>query len=100
MDKKLTAGQKLKRLREDRGLTLRDVERLGGFVVSNSFISQLEHGHVDIRNTSVKVIEMLARVYGVERGWLFAYLLDDNLPYTPNGMKGVCIQNPLPYTPP
>ena len=54
-------GAYLRDLRRVRRLTLRAVEEQSG--VSNSYLSQVEHGH--IRQPSPHVLQKLAAVYGV-----------------------------------
>jgi HTH-type transcriptional regulator, competence development regulator len=54
-------GSYLRDLRRVRRLTLRAVEEQSG--VSNSYLSQVEHGH--IRQPSPHVLQKLAAVYGV-----------------------------------
>lgn len=54
-------GDYLRKLREDRELTLRDVEREAK--VSNAYLSQVERGERGIPN--FKVLSKLAKTYGV-----------------------------------
>jgi transcriptional regulator with XRE-family HTH domain len=54
-------GEHLKKLRENRGLTLRDVEKDAR--VSNAYLSQVERGERGIPN--FKVLSKLAQTYGV-----------------------------------
>lgn len=54
-------GDYLKKLREDRNLTLRDVEREAK--VSNAYLSQLERGDREVPN--YKVLSRLAELYGI-----------------------------------
>ena len=54
-------GEYLKKLREDRGLTLRDVEREAK--ISNAYLSQIERGERGIPN--FKVLSRLSKAYGV-----------------------------------
>ena len=54
-------GQYLRELRRVRRLTLRQVEEQSG--VSNSYLSQVEHGH--IRQPSPRVLQQLAEAYDV-----------------------------------
>ena len=54
-------GQFLRKLREDRDLTLRQVE--GRVSVSNAYLSQIERGERGIPN--FKVLKKLAEAYGV-----------------------------------
>jgi transcriptional regulator with XRE-family HTH domain len=54
-------GGYIKRLREDRGLTLRQVEKK--VKISNAYLSQVERGMRAI--PTFKILEKLADVYGV-----------------------------------
>lgn len=54
-------GEYLRTLREDRGLTLREVENKAK--VSNAYLSQVERGERSVPN--FKVLSRLADVYGV-----------------------------------
>lgn len=56
-------------LRAKSNLSLRDVEKASGEVVSNVYLSQLEHGHRSDPNP--RVLVALARVYGVRVQVLF-----------------------------
>jgi transcriptional regulator with XRE-family HTH domain len=59
----------LRQLREDAGLTLREVEERSGRRVSNGYLSQLETG---LRPTpNPRVLTTLAQVYGVPVATLF-----------------------------
>jgi transcriptional regulator with XRE-family HTH domain len=59
----------LRQLREDAGLTLREVEERSGRKVSNGYLSQLETG---LRPTpNPRVLTTLAQVYGVPVTTLF-----------------------------
>jgi transcriptional regulator with XRE-family HTH domain len=53
----------LTKLREDTGMSLRDVERLTQGVVSNVYLSQLENGHR--KDPHPKMLVALAKAYGV-----------------------------------
>jgi transcriptional regulator with XRE-family HTH domain len=57
-------GGYLKKLREDRGLTLRQVEEK--VKISNAYLSQVERGMRAI--PTFKILEKLASVYGVPIG--------------------------------
>jgi len=52
----------LKRLRKDRGMSLRQVEKITK--ISNSYLSQIEKGKRDI--PTFKILSRLADAYGVE----------------------------------
>lgn len=56
----MTPGARLRELREQRGWTLREVEKRAG--LSNAYISQLETWN--IQNPSPSVLRSLAEVYG------------------------------------
>lgn len=56
-------GEYLARIREAKGLTLRQVEEATAKDVSNAYLSQLEHGRVS--QPSPNVLHSLATVYGV-----------------------------------
>src|SRR5260370_25007072 len=56
-------GEELKRLRELKGWSLRQVEEKTNNKVSNSYLSQLESGAV--KEPSPNVLYALAKVYGV-----------------------------------
>ncbi|MCB1880514.1 MAG: helix-turn-helix domain-containing protein [Gammaproteobacteria bacterium] len=56
-------GEFLARVREAKGLTLRQVEEATGKDVSNAYLSQLEHGKVS--KPSPNVLHSLSTVYGV-----------------------------------
>jgi transcriptional regulator with XRE-family HTH domain len=59
----------LRELREDTGLTLREVEERSGRKVSNGYLSQLETG---LRPTpNPRILTTLAQVYGVPVARLF-----------------------------
>ena len=63
----ITFGAYLKKLREDRRMTLRDVEKIAE--ISNAYVSQLERNERGIPN--YKVLEKLAKAYGVAVADLF-----------------------------
>lgn len=54
-------GEFLKRIRENRKKTLREVEQEAG--VSNAYLSQVERGKRNI--PTIKILNKLAKVYGV-----------------------------------
>lgn len=54
-------GEYLKSLRDDRQLTLRDVERMEK--ISNAYLSQIERGERGI--PTIKTLNKLAKAYGV-----------------------------------
>lgn len=58
---KTTIGQRLRKIRESRGMTLRQVEAKTGIGVSH--LSQIEN---DLRNINVAKLEKLAACYGCE----------------------------------
>lgn len=59
----LTLGQYLASIREDRGLTLREVERATNKVVSNAYLSQIENDQ--IKKPSPNILHALGELYGV-----------------------------------
>ena len=67
-------GQKLMKLREDKGWSLREAERQSKLIdpegegISKSRIADIE---VDKANPSVDKLELLARSYGVNLEFLF-----------------------------
>lgn len=61
-------GKYLKDIRNSRGHSLRDVERLTGGKISNGYLSQLENG--DIARPSAVMLHRLAGAYGVDYGHL------------------------------
>lgn len=58
-----TLGQHLASIRQDRRLTLRDVEMATDKEVSNAYLSQIENGK--IRKPSPNVLLALSRVYKI-----------------------------------
>lgn len=59
----LTLGRYLASIREDRGLSQRDVEKATGKVVSNAYLSQIENDQ--IKKPSPNILHALAEVYAV-----------------------------------
>ena len=57
-------GNFLKEIRNSRGLSLRDVERLTEGKISNGYLSQLENG--EIAKPSAVMLHRLAGAYGVD----------------------------------
>ncbi len=53
----------LKVTRCSKNLTLRDVEKLTDFCVSNAYISQLENGHC--KEPSIRKLNAIGQAYGV-----------------------------------
>lgn len=68
---KLTFGGYLRKLREERGWSLRDVEAMTGGKVSNAALSQLETGKVAA--PSFITVHRLASVFGVSLESLAEY---------------------------
>lgn len=60
---KLTLGQYLASIREDRDLSQRDVEKATGKVVSNAYLSQIENGL--IKKPNPNILHALAELYTV-----------------------------------
>lgn len=54
----------LRKLRKDRGWSLRDVEKITSGAISNAYLSQIESGKVDA--PSVIMIHRLSTAYGVD----------------------------------
>lgn len=59
----LTLGQYLASIRNDRGLTLREVERATEKVVSNAYLSQIETDQ--IKRPNPNILHALAELYAV-----------------------------------
>ena len=59
---RLTLGQYLATVREDRGLSLREVEKGTNKVVSNAYLSQIENDQ--IKKPSPNILYALAELYG------------------------------------
>jgi len=62
-DGKLTLGQYLASIRNDRGLSQRDVEKATNKVVSNAYLSQIENDQ--IKKPSPNILHALAELYAV-----------------------------------
>jgi transcriptional regulator with XRE-family HTH domain len=60
---RLTLGQYLASVREDRGFSLREVEKATNKVVSNAYLSQIENDQ--IKKPSPNILHALAELYGV-----------------------------------
>jgi transcriptional regulator with XRE-family HTH domain len=60
---KLTLGQYLASIRNDRGLSQREVERKTDKVVSNAYLSQIENDQ--IKRPSPNILNALAELYAV-----------------------------------
>ena len=60
---KLTLGQYLASIREDRDLSLRQVEKATNKVVSNAYLSQIENDQ--IKKPSPNILHALAELYGI-----------------------------------
>lgn len=63
-----TLGRFLASIRNDRGMTLRQVEDATEKEVSNAYLSQIENGR--IQNPSARVLLALAEAYGIDYGLL------------------------------
>ncbi|UXH79048.1 helix-turn-helix domain-containing protein [Roseateles amylovorans] len=61
---KVTLGQYLASIRNDRKMSLRQVEEASGKEVSNAYLSQLENGK--IQQPSPTILNKLAEIYGIE----------------------------------
>ena len=62
-DRSTALGEFLIRVREAKGLTLRQVEEATGNDVSNAYLSQLEHGRIN--KPSPNILHSLSTVYSV-----------------------------------
>lgn len=71
----------LRKLRKDRGWSLRDVEKLTNGRISNAYLSQLESGKV--KALSVIMLHRLSAAYGVGFEDLCHRALTDNEPLPP-----------------
>ena len=60
---KLTLGQYLASIREDRGITLREVEKRTNKVVSNAYLSQIENDQ--IKKPNPNILNALAELFGI-----------------------------------
>jgi transcriptional regulator with XRE-family HTH domain len=60
---KLTLGQYLTSIRNDRGITLREVERRTEKVVSNAYLSQIENDQ--IKKPNPNILNALAELYHI-----------------------------------
>ena len=60
---KLTLGRYLASIRDDRGLTLRQVEEATGKEVSNAYLSQIENDK--IQKPSPNILHVLAELYAI-----------------------------------
>jgi HTH-type transcriptional regulator, competence development regulator len=61
---KLTLGQYLASIRQDRRMTLRQVEEGTNKVVSNAYLSQIENDK--IQQPSPNVLHALSEIYGID----------------------------------
>ena len=66
----------LRKLRKDRGWTLRDVERITAGRVSNAYLSQLEGGQIE--HPSLRVVHQLSAAYGVSLEEMCQFALNGN----------------------
>ncbi len=60
---KLMLGQYLASIRDDRGLTQRDVEKATNKVVSNAYLSQIENGL--IKKPNPNILHALSELYAI-----------------------------------
>jgi len=60
---KLTLGQYLASIRDDRGLSQRDVEKATNKVVSNAYLSQIENNQ--IKKPNPNILHSLAELYSI-----------------------------------
>lgn len=78
-------GKFLRLMRQEKGLSLRDVEKLCG--VSNGYLSLLENGKVDA--PSPHILHKLAAAYGIATEQLMdraGYLTDDKVAFDDHGI--------------
>lgn len=61
---KVTLGQYLASIRDDRKMSLRQVEEASGKEVSNAYLSQLENGK--IQQPSPTILNKLAEIYNID----------------------------------
>jgi transcriptional regulator with XRE-family HTH domain len=78
----------LRKLRLDRGWSLRDVEKLTGGRVSNSYLSQIESGQ--IYNPSIITVHALSAAYAVNFEDLCLRALVGNEPLPPVPCCATC----------
>ena len=77
-----TFGQWLKARREERGLTLRDVEQIAMGKLSNAYLSQLEGGRIDA--PSVIKLHIISAAIGLDFADLCARACVGEKPQTPD----------------
>jgi HTH-type transcriptional regulator, competence development regulator len=65
---RVTLGQYLASIRNDRGLTLREVEEMTDKEVSNAYLSQIENGR--IKRPSPNLLHALSVAYSIDYGYL------------------------------
>jgi len=65
---RVTLGQYLASIRNDRGRTLREVEEITDKEVSNAYLSQIENGKV--KQPSPNVLHALSVAYSINYGYL------------------------------
>ena len=67
-NQKLSLGQYLASIRQDRRMTLRQVEEATNKEVSNAYLSQIENGK--IKQPSPNVLHSLSEIYAIDYGQL------------------------------
>lgn len=83
-----SVGTKIKRLRKDRKLTLREAaEKVG---LDHSYLSKIERG---VQNPSLKTIESLSNFFDVDRSYFFTD--DKNLESFSNAEKQLAFERDL-----
>ncbi|WP_275579798.1 helix-turn-helix domain-containing protein [Bacillus velezensis] len=68
-----TIGSTVKKLREERGMTQRDVSEMMG--IDHSYLSKIERG---VQNPSLNTIRRLSEFFGVEISLSSNVILDDD----------------------
>ncbi|MEZ5632425.1 MAG: helix-turn-helix transcriptional regulator [Burkholderiaceae bacterium] len=81
---KVTLGQYLASIRNDRKMSLRQVEEASGKEVSNAYLSQLENGK--ILQPSPTILNKLAEIYKIE--YITLMELAGYLPAAANRVEG------------
>jgi len=83
MEEKMSIGQRIRRLREQKGLSQGDIERQTGML--RGYISRVEHGHT---TPSVETLQRFAAALDVPMYRLFYNAEDGALPAAVGGRPG------------
>jgi transcriptional regulator with XRE-family HTH domain len=70
----VSAGEKLKNLRENRNLSVRDVAKLSENAFTSSYVSNLENGLSSWNSAGLSIIKGFARAYNMTVSDLIAYV--------------------------